>query len=343
LNETSYNKPLLSVIVPVRNEAEHIADVLQQILAQTLEDHRYEILVVDGRSEDGTAAIVAALAEKHPMIRLLDNPNFLSGEARNIGVQNARGDFVVFVDGHCRIKHPDMLKAVAEAAERGEKCISRPQFLIDDDVTPYQQAVSLARSSVIGHYAGSQIFRTDDSHCNPMSAGCGYDRQLYSELGGVDTSFDAAEDLEFNYRVHRQNVEAFHSGAFEVNYYPRRSFRGLFRQLYRYGYGRALMARKHSTSISILGLINALMGLGLWLLPILGLMVPALMRLWLLIAIPYLGISGLVSAWQARDRDLRMFLMIWSCFPAIHFGAGFGYLSGLLGGPSLNHKPDNGN
>lgn len=331
---------LISVILPVRNEEEHIESILQQIVEQTLANHKYEILVIDGCSEDNTVEIVEKIIEEKSHIRLLNNPNFLSSYARNIGVQNARGTFVLFVDGHCKIRHPEMLEAVEEAALRGEKCISRPQFLIDEDVTPYQQAVALARSSIVGHYAGSQIFRTDECHCNPMSAGCGYDRDLFLELRGVDTAFDAAEDLEFNYRVHRQHIRAFHSGAFEINYYPRRSFRGLFRQLYRYGYGRALIDRKHRKLISSLSLVNSLIGLCLWSLPILSFILPSLLRFWFIIAMPYLVILCLASAWQARGRGVHMFLKIWSCFPAMHFGAGFGYLSGLLGGRSFSHKPD---
>lgn len=334
--------PLISVILPVRNEEEHIESILQQIADQTLVNHKYEILVIDGCSEDNTVEIVEKLIEENSHIRLLNNPNFLSSYARNIGVQNARGTFVLFVDGHCKIRHPEMLEAVEEAALRGEKCISRAQFLIDEDVTPYQQAVALARSSIIGHYSGSQIFRTDECYCNPMSAGCGYDRDLFLELGCVDTSFDAAEDLEFNYRVHQQHIQAFHSGTFEVNYYPRQSFRKLFRQLYRYGYGRARMNRKHRKLISGLSLVNSLMILCLLFLPILSLAFPSLLRLWFMVVSSYVILSCLVSAWQAgtHGRGRGVFLKIWACVHIIHFAAGVGFLSGLLSGPSFSHKPD---
>ena len=247
---------------------------------------------------------------------------------------------MLFIDGHCRLGSPQLLEASLNAFLRGERCLSRPQPLASEGVDAFQTATSLARSSCLGHQVGSQIFADRDHHCNPLSAGCGYTRELYLDLGGIDESFDAGEDLEFNLRVHKAGVEALHSPLFSVTYLPRGSWSSLFRQLYRYGYGRAHMARKHPSTTSPLAALLGLMSLGLFLLPLVGLTwTPALM-LWLVMLTAY-GLGALIlGLWQARGTGgLTMALRVASCFPAIHLGAGLGYVAGLVKGFSWRHTP----
>jgi succinoglycan biosynthesis protein ExoA len=332
-------RPELTVVMPVRNEAAHIRAVLGQICAQTLPADRYEIIVVDGYSEDETRAEVLAMAAEHPHIHLLYNPRFTSGAARNIGAAHARSPRVLFVDGHCEIASATMLESALAAFERGERCLSRPQPLLSEGGTTFQQAVVATRNSALGHQTGSKIFEETACHCNPLSAGCGYDRALYEDLGGVDEAFDAAEDLEFNLRVHRAGVDAYHDPDFTVAYVPRAGWRALFRQLYRYGYGRALMARKYPGTVSPPAV--ALAGFVLWLfaLPLLGLVWGTAWSVWASVAAFY-GAAVLVAAGQAASwRPGGLWGASMACFSAIHLGAGLGYLSGLVGGPGWRHTP----
>lgn len=234
----------LSVVVPIRNEARHIRSVLLQLLDQTLEADRYEILVADGRSEDHSRAIVQELAREHPRIRLVDNPGRRSAAGRNAGARLARGAYVLFVDGHCRIPSRTLLADALEAFERGVTCISRPQPLIPANESPIARAIVATRRSAFGHVPGSQIFDARSRMVDPTSAGCGYTLELFQRLGGFDEEFDAAEDVEFNVRVRRAGVQALHSPAFAIEYFARDSWRGLSRQMRRYGIGRGRLLRK---------------------------------------------------------------------------------------------------
>lgn len=330
--------PKLSVILPVRNEEPHIARVLNELLAQSLPEQDYELLVVDGMSTDRTREIVRDIAERHACVRLLDNPGCLSGRARNVGVAQAKAPYVLFVDGHCRILSDDMLSSVLAAFRNGARCISRPQPLFAETGNRFQHAVTLARGTVLGHYAGSEIFQPDDHWCSPQSAGCGYEKDLYLELGGVDEDFDAAEDLEFNLRVAQHGIQARHCQTFAVGYMARSGVRDLFRQLYRYGYGRARTARKHPSSFSPLVGLLSLFVVILGVFPVLALAVPLLGVLWCLMSGVYAGLVLLVSLWGSRS-SLMDSPFVASALAAIHLGGGLGYLMGLLGGPSWCHAP----
>src|SRR5207244_4485971 len=87
--------PFISVVVPVRNEERFLGHTLEQLLTQDYARERFEVLVADGRSTDGTRAVVETLQGTHPNLHLLDNPGRLSSAGRNAAVRTARGDLVV--------------------------------------------------------------------------------------------------------------------------------------------------------------------------------------------------------------------------------------------------------
>ncbi len=329
----SIKQPELTVVLPVRNEAAHIGSILAQLRDQTLAPDDYEILVVDGCSDDDTRDLVRAAAARTPNIHLLYNPRVTSGSGRNVGAGHACAPYVLFVDGHCRVENRTMLASALAAFRRGERCLSRPQPLIADDVSLFQRAVALARDSILGHHTGSKIYDGGSGHCNPLSAGCGYARDLFEELGGIDEEFDAGEDLEFNLRVHRRGIAAYHDPDFTVSYYPRADWRALFRQLYRYGHGRALMARRHPGTVSAPAATLAMFALAVVALPVAGLVWPGAWQVWGLIAGVYAAAVAACSGHLVRWRPSRFWAAVGSCFAAIHLGSGLGYLVGLCGGP----------
>ncbi len=86
---------MISVIVPVYNGEAVIGRCLSSLLAQTYVD--FEILVIDDGSEDATAREVRSFSD--PRIRLFRQKNAGVSAARNLGIENAMGEYIVFVDG----------------------------------------------------------------------------------------------------------------------------------------------------------------------------------------------------------------------------------------------------
>ncbi len=98
----------LTVVIPTYNRLETLQHVVPSLLAQTLAPDRYEIVVADSRSNDGTAEYLAAVAREHA--RVLHLPGDYTGRAmaRNAGVEAARGAVVMFTDADI-IASPDLL------------------------------------------------------------------------------------------------------------------------------------------------------------------------------------------------------------------------------------------
>ncbi|GAB4083715.1 hypothetical protein GCM10028784_03450 [Myceligenerans cantabricum] len=89
--------PDLSVIVPVHDVAPWVEDCLTSILSDQHVDH--EVIVIDDASADGTWEIVEAVAERDPRVRAVRNPGTGGAQARNHGVELARGAYIAFADG----------------------------------------------------------------------------------------------------------------------------------------------------------------------------------------------------------------------------------------------------
>ena len=126
----SVRKPVVSVIVPVRNEAPHIAQTLQGLFEQEFPPEEFEVPVIDGQSTDATIAIVRGLQPSFVHLEVLDNPRRLASAARNVGIRHARGEYCVIIDGHCHVTNPNYLRNLVQAFEEsGAASVGRPQPL----------------------------------------------------------------------------------------------------------------------------------------------------------------------------------------------------------------------
>lgn len=89
-------KPLISCVLPTCNRAAKLTNAVESVLSQTYSN--LEILIVDDQSVDNTREIVAALKEKDSRISYLFNPVKGANNARNFGIENARGQYIAFLD-----------------------------------------------------------------------------------------------------------------------------------------------------------------------------------------------------------------------------------------------------
>jgi glycosyltransferase involved in cell wall biosynthesis len=271
--ETNALHPFISIVMPVRNEERFIADTIGQLLSQDYPSDRYEILVADGMSDDTTRAIVTEIAAQHPQVRLLDNPLRRSSAGRNVGFKNGKGDIFLVVDGHCYIPDDQLLKNTADCLEKSNAdCLGRPQPLDPPGLTEFQKVVALARASKLGHGGDSLIFGEYEGFASPVSNGATYRKEVFEKVGYLDESFDACEDVEFNYRVEQAGLTCYTSPGLTVRYYPRENLRGLMRQMLRYGSGRRRFTRKHPKALTLNQLIPAGFVVGLLILFIVGIM-----------------------------------------------------------------------
>ncbi len=322
----------VSIVIPVRNEQDFIGCTLRALLQQEYPQEAFEILVVDGASTDETARIVQRYSRRDSRIRLLNNPKRWSSAARNIGALAARGDVIVIVDAHCQFENHLYLRHLVDAFERsGADCIGRPQPLDVTDGSLLQQAITVARSSWLGHHPDSYIYSNQERFVPAISVGAAYRQSVFDELGYFDESFDACEDVEFNHRLDKSGLKCLLTPHIRLRYYPRSSLQGLIRQMSRYGRGRVRLFQKHHDTYSLKCFLPAIFLLFLIVGGLAGICwrpwAPMYLGVVLLYAILVLGCSLVLAI---RNRNAILLPLLPCVFAAIHFGAGWGSLYELL-------------
>jgi succinoglycan biosynthesis protein ExoA len=333
--------PFITVVMPVRNEAGFIRETLAQLLGQEYPPDRFEIIVADGLSDDGTADIVREISQRHPNVRLIANEGRKSSSGRNVGFLHGRGDYFIVVDGHCHIEGRHLLQDTADCFERsGADCLGRPQPLDPPDLTPIQESIALARASRLGHGGDSLIYGNHEGYCSPVSNGASYRREAIRKVGPVDERFDACEDVEFNYRIERAGLVSYMSPSLKVQYYPRESLPGLFRQMTRYGRGRVRFLRNHPETFSPPGIVPAAFVCFLAMAVMIGVFHAAMPYRFPFLAQLFYGSVGFLSLYAfllltvsvqlSATHGFRHLRYLPPVFFTIHFGLGWGWLTGLI-------------
>lgn len=138
--------PLISIIIPIYNIEEYLPRCVHSVMAQTYS--HLEILLVDDGSTDGTAALCDALAAEDSRIRVFHKENGGSSSARNLGIAQAKGEYLGFVDSDDYIA-PDMYERLyhgiatydAKAAQIGRDEIDEQGNLLPNICEPPAEAV----------------------------------------------------------------------------------------------------------------------------------------------------------------------------------------------------------
>lgn len=93
----------ISIIIPTYNVEKYIAQTLNSVVNQTLQE--IEIIIIDNNSEDNTLEIIENYSKFDNRIKIIKNPkNYKQGFARNLGIEKAKGEYIFFLDGDDYIK-----------------------------------------------------------------------------------------------------------------------------------------------------------------------------------------------------------------------------------------------
>lgn len=323
--------PLVSLVLPIRNEATHLERALDAIDAQTYPRDRIEIIVVDGGSTDATVSILHRRMTGDPRLSLLGGQGVNTPMAMRIGAEAARGDVIVKVDGHGWMNERFVEVAVASlASDPSLGCVGG---LIDPiAITEVQRANAIARFSRFG--VGGGIYTMDQHVQDADTVQCGaYRREALDLTGGFDPAMAYGEDEELNHRIRQAGWRIQLHPAMRYAYHVRPTVGALFRQYFRYGRARVAVVRKHPSFFRPKHTVPAMMVAGLA-----STLLLAPFRSWQMLTAVAWGsylafiVAGAVSL-SMRHRFWRPELLAAS-LAALHFGYGCGFLRGLADRPS---------
>lgn len=322
------DSPLVSVIVPIRNEADFISECLRSICANDYPRERVEILVVDGMSDDGTRETVQALAAADGRIRLLDNPERIVPHAMNAGIRAARGEVIVRVDGHATVSTDFIRQNVAALTEHPEAwCVGGPVETVN--TTLVGRAIAAAMASPVG--VGNAMFRLGnyEGYVDTLAFGA-YRRWVFDRIGLFDEELVRNQDDELNLRIILAGGKIYMTPRIRTQYYPRTSLRKLARQYWQYGFWRIRTIQKHGQPATARQLAPLAFVLGWLVLGVAAVLFPPLA--WGVAAYAGFYLLGLlVGTLQVfRRSGTREALLAPLVFALLHFGYGLGGVQGLI-------------
>ena len=202
---------LFSIIVPVYNSAEYIADTIQSVWVQTYT--RWELLMIDDGSSDHSLEVLKEWAKKDKRIRILQHPGGVNkgvSATRNVGIKHANGQWVAFLDADdiwypkkLEIQHDIIVKnqelvfiyALADVIdENSQKIVSKNQaYAFNSKYSVYGAGIpGLMRHPF--KYAVSKAFEAPTSSVVAKA-------NIIQQIGGFEEDMSYSEDGLLWYRI----------------------------------------------------------------------------------------------------------------------------------------------
>jgi glycosyltransferase involved in cell wall biosynthesis len=191
----------VSIIIPVYNEELHIESCLKSILAfSDLDKNEYEILVIDGMSDDKTVEIVNRQSSLNSKIKVMTNPDRIQSYALNIGISHAKFDYIMRLDAHC-IYPADYLQKSMETAIRTD-ADNVGGIIITHPGGDYYGAKLVQALTTHKFGVGNSGFRTGATEGLADTVPFGYfKKSIFKRIGLFDEKLIRCQDYEFNRRI----------------------------------------------------------------------------------------------------------------------------------------------
>ena len=322
--------PLVSIIVPCRNEARYVAGCLDSIIAGDYPLDHLEVLVADGMSDDGTREIVERYVRRHPFIRLIDSHRQTTPAGLNLGIATARGTVIVRMDAHAVFPPTYVSDLVAALESTGADGVGGVCRTLAGSETPIGRAIAAGLAHPFG--VGNAYFRIGTSAprwVDTVPFGC-YRRDVFDRVGLFDEDLTRNQDDEFNLRLVKHGGRLLLVPHVVSRYFARASLRRLCQMSFQYGFFKPLVVRKLGRVMTVRQLIPALFCASLL---ISGALSPwvGTARLALAVILGSYLIADVICATGVGLRlGWRVGLAVTGVFPVLHLAYGMGFLRGVF-------------
>lgn len=316
--------PAITVVMPVLNEAKHLADAVTSVVEQHYPGD-IEILLAMGTSTDGTDDVAAALAAADSRIRLIPNPHNLTTVGLNEAIRQAKHDIIVRIDAHSQPTVGYFANGVHVLDEQGADLVGG--IMDARGRSAFQKAVAWAYTSRFG--IGGANFHVGGEAGEAESAYLGiFRKSALQRVGGYDESIVRGEDWDLAQRIKKTGGLVWFSPELRVIYWPRGRFDRLVKQFYSTGVWRGDLTRRDVAGAPVRYFAPPVLVAGV----AVGLaMASAGVLIGLVPAATYL-VGAAALAVTARGLSLKSRIALMIVLPTIHFSWGWGFWVGFVRG-----------
>ena len=322
----------VSIVVICRNEESNIKTCLESLLGQEGLSDSYEIIVFDDGSQDKTREIITLLSENNPRIRLITGRGKGIPYGRNQGTKAARFDHVAFIDADC-FAPCDWLATLISAFIKYKKENDGLVAVGGGNIPPvnanrFVKAVGIALDSFPGSFNSPQgrRFTKPKSVQHLACLNVLYEKRQLLNIGYFDESLETGgEDAEMNFRLSGRGARFQFIPESFVWHQLRATPTEWFRNMFRYGFTRAEILKRHPNMWHINFVLPLIFFFAFTL--IIFTPVNNIFCLPLL----YFPVIFVFSALQALSKkSFRLVFHVWLVFVVQHFGYALGEVIGLV-------------
>ena len=335
---------LLSVIIPCRDEVLYIADCLDSLVSCQFQIGKYEIIVVDGMSTDGTKEICKEYEEKYPdIVKVVENPEKNTPLGMNLGIKSASSEFIIILGAHTKYPDDFLEKNVTGLLNSGADAYGGIIHITTDHTSTIAKALALANSHFFSvgnvyYRIGSKELREVDT----VAFGC-YRKSVFNTIGYFNEKLKRGQDREFNARLRQNGGRIILDPSIESFYSVRSTFFSYMKWIGLSGYWLFYGSRFTSTRMKswrnyvplIFFLYNISFFCILFFQPAIAIIISFPLFIYFLMALFF---SIKVSIEQRSAVFLPLFLLIFiSTHLSYALGSVFGVLKKFIGGLGLSH------
>jgi succinoglycan biosynthesis protein ExoA len=310
--------PSVSVVMPVRDEAEQLEAAVAAVLAQEYPG-RVQVCLAVAPSRDGTERIARRLAERHDGVAVVDNPAGSTPAGLNAAIGATTGEVIVRVDGHAELSPGYIRRAVETMRRTGAVNVGGIQRA--EGVTDFERAVAAAMTSRFGTGDATFHYGGDEGPTDTVYLGV-FERVALEAAGGFDDTLARNQDYELNIRLRRAGGTVWFDPALWARYRPRGSLRSVARQYLEYGRWKREVVRRHPSSLRWRQAAPPALVVA-----VLGSLAAAVVRRGAL-AVPAAYAAIVVAAAAVAGRSPREVARLAVIFPTMHLSWGAGFLGG---------------
>lgn len=314
----------VSVIIPLYNEERYIENCLRSLLEQTYPKEAMEWLLIDGNSTDRTVDIIKNYCGKGP-IRLLHNSKRKTPYALNMGIEQARGKYVIRLDAHASFPKDYI-----------EKCVYYLDHTDADNVGGIAEteangfvgcAISQMLSTKFG--VGGSDFRIGDGdkYVDTVPFGA-FRKNVFEKVGLFNPKLLRSEDNDMNARIRENGGKIWLANDIRFKYYCRDTIKGILKMGMQNGNALFRTLRENPKAMSLRHFIPFVFLMSLIFMPAVAIFIPLFK--WLL-AVEICFYVLLDVAFSFFNQSPKYGLVNFWLYPLFHVCYGLGSLLGLFG------------
>ncbi len=195
------DRPTVTVIIPCRNEAQHIRIVLDDLIAQDYPKEKIEVLFGDGESSDKTPEIIVEYSRKYPWIKQFNNSRKTVPFAMNEGIRMAMGEIIIRMDAHASFPSDYISKLVHWQEKLKADNVGGVWITKASSSSAKAESIAEVLSHPLG--VGNSMFRigvNEVVEADTVPFGC-YKKAVFEKIGYYDERLERNQDIELNKRL----------------------------------------------------------------------------------------------------------------------------------------------